>query len=88
MDGKQRLASALKFLKGELPAFGLLIHEYEDRLKGMKPDFIFNVNNLRTREEVLSWYIEMNAGAIAHTEEELNRVRRLLDEERERDKIK
>jgi len=39
------------------------------------------MNDLKTRAEVLQWYIEFNAGGTPHTEAEINRVRELLKKE-------
>lgn len=79
VDGKQRLQAALDFLSGNLKAFGYFIHEFRDTFS----DCYFNwrVNNLETRAEVLQWYIDLNAGGVAHTDEEIDRVRQLLSSE-------
>lgn len=37
-----------------------------------------NVNDLKTRDEVLQWYIDINAGGTPHTKEEIERVRAML----------
>lgn len=41
----------------------------------------WSVNELRTRAEVLRWYLQLNSGGVVHTEEELARVRALLEAE-------
>jgi len=41
----------------------------------------FNVNDLQTRGEVLQWYIEMNSGGVVHSDEEIKRVKKLLEQE-------
>jgi len=38
------------------------------------------VNNLKTRKEVLQWYIEFNSGGTVHTDAEIQRVKKLLEE--------
>ena len=43
--------------------------------------FRFCINNLKTKAEVLKWYLELNAGGTIHTEDELNHVKMLLKEE-------
>ena len=77
VDGKQRLAAVLAFLHGEIPAFGHKFPEWEGRLPS-NAYFVFHMNTLKTRREVLEWYLVFNAGGTPHTEEELNRVRELL----------
>lgn len=82
VDGKQRLEAVRKFMRGELRAFGSLKTEYTDRLPVMECDFIFHVNNLATRAEMLQWYIDLNAGGVAHTDEEIGKVRKMLEAEK------
>lgn len=80
VDGLQRLTAAKRFLNNEIPAFETLYKDFEDRIPS-DVDFIFNVNNLKTHKEVLQWYLEFNSGGTIHTEEELDRVRKLLEQE-------
>jgi hypothetical protein len=40
------------------------------------------VNDLKTEAEVLRWYLEINAGGTPHTEEELDKVRKMLKKAR------
>lgn len=80
VDGLQRLTACLKFLRNKIPAFGYLYYKYSDNLP-VRLSLTFRINDLRTRAEVLQWYLELNSGGIAHTQEELNRVRDLLNNE-------
>jgi len=41
-------------------------------------EFLFNVNNLNNKKEVVEGYLHMNGCGVAHTKEELDRVRGLL----------
>lgn len=77
VDGKQRLNAALRFLRNEIPAFGKYRNEYEDRIPN-RIRFKWTVNDLKTREEVLRWYLEMNSGGTPHTKEELEKVKKML----------
>jgi hypothetical protein len=84
VDGKQRIAAVLAFTDGEIPVFGK--YRYADiegfpRIDPAYAGFIFAINELKTRAEVLRWYLEMNTGGTVHTADELNRVRALLSEE-------
>jgi len=81
VDGKQRLEAVRKFMNNEIPAFGTLLKDYSGRLPMMKCDFIVNVNNLKTTAEVLQWYIDLNAGGVAHTDGEIEKVRVMLKKE-------
>ncbi len=82
VDGKQRLRAVLRFMHGEIPAFGHRLSDYGD-----KPDFIgarfhWHVNDLGTREEILQWYLDLNRGGTVHTDEEIAKVEALLAAER------
>lgn len=84
VDGKQRLTAVLRFLHDEIPAFGHKKSEYEDQMSfGTGPDFIFFVNNLQTRAEVLTWYLQINNGGVIHTEEEISKVQSMLEREKQ-----
>lgn len=83
VDGKQRLTTVRKFLANELAVFdGYFLRDYEDHKKfGIFDGLKFNVNALKTRAEVLQWYLELNAGGTPHSAEEIERVRQLLAHE-------
>ncbi len=80
VDGKQRLTAVLKFLDDELKVFGHYLSEFEDSLHVLTC-FNFHINNLNDKE-VLEWYLSLNSG-IAHTDDELNKVRNMIKEEKE-----
>lgn len=80
VDGLQRLTTALMFLHDDVKVFG---GHTRSQIEGRIPSrisFKFNVNNLRTRVEVLRWYLELNGGGTPHSLEELIRVQALLIE--------
>lgn len=78
VDGKQRLTAVLKFLRSELKVFGHYYNEFEDDFRWGDCEFIFHVNDLKSMQEVYRWYLEMNSGGTPHTEEELDKVRKLI----------
>lgn len=78
VDGKQRLEAVRRFLRNDLAVFGHKFEEFTDRLP-WEADFIFIINSLNTRKEVLEWYLQINTGGVVHTTEELDRVRKLLE---------
>jgi hypothetical protein len=84
LDGKQRLEAVRAFLRGDIKAFGTSFDEFEDRFPTMEYRFRFHICCLETREEVLSLYLKINAGGTPHSNEELDRVRNLLEAEREK----
>lgn len=77
VDGKQRLEAFRRFLENEIRIFGSLYSEFEDKINQMMTMRFF-VNDLKTRREVLQWYIDLNAGGTVHTEDEIEKVRKLL----------
>ena len=78
VDGLQRTTAIIRFINNEIPAFGCYYKDFEDRLP-MEIDVLVNVNELKTKEEVLKWYIEMNDGGTPHTKEEIDKVRAMLN---------
>lgn len=83
VDGKQRIQAILDFMDNKIPVFGHPIDKYEDKFDRMDHNFLFKVNNLKSRADVLRWYLEINTGGVVHTSEEITKVRNLLDKELE-----
>ena len=81
VDGLQRLTAVMKFMNNEVPVFGTYLKDFEDKLP-RNIDLLFNINNLKTRKEVLQWYLDFNSGGTVHTEDEINKVKRLIEEEK------
>lgn len=81
VDGKQRVRAVERFINNEIQVFGYYYHEFEDILP-LQARFRMHINDLQTYEEVLQWYLDLNSGGVVHTEYELDRVRRLLEEEK------
>ena len=80
VDGKQRLQAARQFLANKVPVFGgYYFSEIEGRLPS-NASFNFCVNDLKTRAEVLKWYLEMNSGGTPHTPAEIAKVQTMLTE--------
>lgn len=83
VDGLQRLTALRKFINNELKVFGAYLNEYEDKDVMLRRigNLRFNVNNLQTRKEVLQWYLDFNSCGTVHSQEEIDRVKKLLEEE-------
>lgn len=77
VDGKQRLEAIRRFLRGEIRVFGSLYSEFADGL-GLDYTMKVNINDLRTKREVLQFYIDFNSGGVVHSNEEIARVRSLM----------
>jgi uncharacterized protein with ParB-like and HNH nuclease domain len=80
VDGKQRLESIRLFMNNELPAFGHTLNEYEDDFVLSRIWFDIYINDLPTRKDVLQWYIDLNSGGVVHTDEEIEKVQKMLEE--------
>ena len=79
VDGKQRLDAVRRWMRNEVPAFGILKDDMEGRMRTLTgPGFKVHVNDLQTHAEVLQWYCDINSGGVVHTEDELFKVRAML----------
>lgn len=84
VDGLQRLTAMREFMAGKFKVFG----EYSVRDLDNTP-FSFNrigmnwtmeMYDIPNRAELLQFYLDLNAGGVVHSEEELMRVGKLLEE--------
>lgn len=83
VDGLQRITALQRFTNNELKAFGQYFREFGGRLNLLNHYMTAHVNNLKTRREVLQWYIEMNEGGTPHNKEEIARVQAMLEQQPE-----
>ena len=89
VDGLQRLQAVRRYMKNEIPAFGVYLKDITEYSKGYPsrggvphgPELRFNIACLQTRAEVLQWYIDFNVGGTPHSQEEIEKVRGLLEKE-------
>lgn len=81
VDGKQRLNAIFKYINNELTVFDGHYAKDFDRLRMADVQISIYINDLKTRKEVLQWYIDMNSGGVAHTDEEIQKVKDLLAKE-------
>ncbi len=82
VDGKQRLEACLSFLRGSLSIFGgIYAGDFTDKPACIHGTLKFHINNLETRQKVLQWYLDINSGGVVHTNDELDKVRKLLEKE-------
>jgi uncharacterized protein with ParB-like and HNH nuclease domain len=79
VDGLQRLTAVMEFLNNEFSAFS---YRAKDIDLGGHYNLKFNINNLKTRREVLQWYLEINDGGTPHSETEIEKVKKLLKKEK------
>lgn len=77
VDGLQRITAWKRFINNEIPVFGSYYKEFADRFDVTRT-MRLHINDLKTEQEVVRWYLEMNSGGTPHSEEELSRVRGIL----------
>tara|TARA_R110000824_G_scaffold8450_3_gene38478 strand:+ start:9876 stop:10409 length:534 start_codon:yes stop_codon:yes gene_type:complete len=83
VDGKQRLEAMMKFKSNDLPVFGHTMDEWEDgKTACRRVSLEIYINDLKTRKEVLQWYIDLNSGGVVHTDEEIEKVKKMLKDEK------
>jgi hypothetical protein len=83
VDGKQRLDAVLGFLRNELQVFGgSYRQDYTDNMRLTGPSFKWHVNDLKSRAEVLQWYLDLNTGGTVHSEDEILKVQAMLAAEK------
>ena len=80
VDGLQRLTAIRRFVNNEIKVFGSYFEEYTDSPR-FTMSIKLNINDLKTKKEVLQWYIDMNTGGTPHSENEINRVKDLFKQE-------
>lgn len=80
VDGLQRLTAIQRFTNNEIKVFGSYFKEFEDPHHVNRHTLKLNVNDLKTKKEVLQWYVDMNSGGTPHTSDEIQRVKRMIRE--------
>ena len=78
VDGLQRLTAIQKFFGNEIKVFGSYFREYTDPIRISMNTVRVHINDLKTEQEVLQWYLEMNAGGTPHSKSEIARVQAML----------
>jgi uncharacterized protein with ParB-like and HNH nuclease domain len=81
VDGLQRTTAIMRFINNEIPAFGCYYKDFEDKPSFIRDSISVNINNLQSKAEVLQWYLEMNTGGTPHSDDELEKVKYLLQQE-------
>lgn len=83
IDGLQRITALRRFMAGDIKAFG---HDrtYFDNtpfsLHRMNYTFIMEIFVFTHKKNLLQFYIDLNSGGVVHTQEEIERVRKLMEE--------
>jgi hypothetical protein len=86
VDGKQRFTAVTRFMKDEVTVFGA--HRFSDFDEESRRDIqnstgrlrmFMHVHALKYRRDLLDLYLQLNKGAVPHTDEEIERVEALRD---------
>lgn len=80
VDGKQRISAVLDFFSNKVKVFGHYYKEFEDSLRITDAVFIFHVNNLTNKKDIVQWYLDMNTGGSVHTEKDLQPAYEMMKE--------
>lgn len=84
VDGLQRTTAFMRFIDGEIKVFEQYFDDFcfTKRETGGNPlpEFRVNVymNYLENKREVLQWYVDMNAGGTPHTNDEIEKVKKMI----------
>ena len=81
VDGLQRLTACLRFLRNEIPAYGTYYKDYSGVMQG---GLQFIVGSFSNKADVLQWYLQINAKGTPHTDEEIQKVQKMLEQERKK----
>lgn len=75
VDGKQRLSALLDWIDGKFGIFDEDIHydkEHGRIVSGIT--LSFNIATMKSKKDVVDWYIAMNTGGTMHTSEDVQRA--------------
>lgn len=82
IDGLQRYTASVDFCKGKFKIFGK--YSYEDLLLSKfslkRKTFKVQVYSYQYKKDLLKHYLLFNAGGVVHSNEEIDRVKKMLDE--------
>lgn len=79
VDGLQRYTAITEFVKGNVMPFGLSADQLMGTPYSVRKLYVkIAVHDFITREQLLTQYLDLNAGGTPHSPEEIERVRGLL----------
>lgn len=85
VDGLQRMTAVLSFMKGDFKIFDNA-HDVNS-LAGTpfairRYSFLFEIYDIRDYGDLIQFYIDLNTGGVVHSNEEIDRVKKLQEEYR------
>lgn len=83
IDGLQRITAISEYFAGNILPFGVscdVIEKSKHSLTRSRMSFSVHIYTIKTRRVLLQMYIDINTGGTVHTDEEILRVKKLLEE--------
>ncbi|MAG64969.1 MAG: hypothetical protein CMK74_03735 [Pseudomonadales bacterium] len=81
VDGLQRYTAITRFMKGEIRPFGLEVSQFQGtQYNPNNRKLRLAIHAIPTKEALLKLYLDLNSGGTVHSNEELERVRQMLEE--------
>lgn len=81
VDGLQRFTAITEFVKGNVKPFGFTAKELIGTAYSPRKFYVkVSIHDFTSREQLLTQYLDLNAGGTPHSAEEITRVRGLLAE--------
>lgn len=81
VDGKQRIEAVRAFLNNKIKVFNHYNKDFKGCIRVTDTYFNWHVAAIENRKELLEWYLNFNAGGTVHSQEELERVKRMINQE-------
>ena len=81
IDGLQRITALRRFVAGEIKVFGHDCAYFNDTpfsMQRMNYTFIMEIFTFTHKKDLLQFYIDLNSGGVVHTQEEIERVRKMM----------
>jgi hypothetical protein len=78
LDGLQRISAWQAFENNEIPVFGSYFKDFEDKSSLQRWYFDFYMLKLKNKKELLSVYLNFNAGGTVHDPKELKRIEEMI----------
>lgn len=87
VDGLQRSTAIIDFYHNRIAYKNkYYLDDFEDKRFLLRTSFIkININSLKYKHQVLEWYLQLNTMGKAHTKEEINKVKDMLNKENKND---
>jgi hypothetical protein len=79
IDGLQRLTAILEFVQGDIDVFGYQAYQLPMARIMRDHQLVIKMYDFQYKSDLLNYYLDINSGGTPHTQEELDRVKGLLN---------